>query len=80
MSVRAANYTLKVPNVFNSCLRDFEMRDFSKIAFRYFVMLLSRNQHVSVSVSVSVSVICLSKTTCPGLDDGQPGAGRELPH
>ena len=50
VSVRAANYTLKVLNVFNSCLRVFEMRDFSRIAFRYFVMFLSGNQHVSVSV------------------------------
>ena len=65
MSVRAANYTLKVLNVFNSCLRDFAMRDFSRIAFRYFVRLISGNQHVvvsvslffSLSVSVSVSVI-----------------------
>ena len=56
VSVRAANYTLKVLNVFNSCLRDFEMLDFSKIAFRYFVRLKSGKQHLSVFVSLSMSV------------------------
>ena len=56
MSVRAANYILKVPNVFNSCLRVFEMRDFSRIAFRYFVRLTSGKQHVFVSLSFSLSV------------------------
>ena len=68
MSVRAANYTLKVLNVFNSCLRDFEMLDFSKIAFRYFVMLLSRIQHVSLCVSVFASLSMSVSLIFPDID------------